>query len=100
MTKKVINFTERLALQKKKESIAANIHQIHQDIMAYKISNLPEILSLIIDDLQFIIPELSEKDQKLMNEILELLNTALEVHDYLLFSDVLEFELLRFIRST
>lgn len=99
MTEKVIDFTERLELQKKKESITARIHQIQEDIKSYKIMSLPENLSLIIDDLHFVVPLLTEEDQQLMNEILQLLNTALEVHDYLLFSDVLEYELLQLIRN-
>lgn len=99
MTEKVIDFKERYELQKKKENIAAGIHQLQQDISAYKISELSLNLSFVIDELHYVIPLLSAEDQRLMNEILELLNTALENSDYLLFSDVLELELIRLLES-
>lgn len=99
MTQKVIDFKVRYDLQKKKESIAASINQLQDEIADYRINELPNILSHMIDELNSLLHQLSRDHQKLMLEIFELLNTSLENHDYLLFSDVLEDELLRLLRT-
>lgn len=99
MTQKVIHLTVRKEMMRKKESIAETIDRLQQDINAYRIVHLPKVLSLLIDDLNELLPMLPEEEQKLLIEIFKLLNTALENQDFLLFSDVLEYELLRILKQ-
>lgn len=98
MTQKVIDLTVRKERMQRKVAIAETVERLQQDINAYRISNLPQVLSVLIDELKLLLPLLPEKEQQLLGEIFQLLNTALENQDFLLFSDVLEHELLRILK--
>lgn len=99
MREKVVDLSLKQEIHGKKGNIASTIHQLQQDISGYQINDLPVVLSLLIDELKSLLPLLSTEKQNLFGQIFQLLTTSLECQDFLLFSDVLEFELLRILRD-
>lgn len=69
------------------------IIEINRNIFDYKIEDFNQNVILLYDYIQNIIPNLDENSSNYLLTILSYLEKAYKDKDYLLYSDIIEFEL-------
>ena len=69
------------------------INVVEQSISEYSMKKLMETVSLLVEEIIHVLPQIDEKYIKNINNILLSTNVALTNKDYLLYQDILEFEL-------
>ncbi|MCB2340752.1 hypothetical protein [Clostridium estertheticum] len=69
------------------------IDVVEQSIIEYNIKKLMETVSLLVEEIFKILPQIDERYMKNINNIFQNTNVALTNKDYLLYQDILEFEL-------
>ena len=69
------------------------IDVLEQSISEYDIKKLMETVGLLVEELLNVLPEIDEKHVNNINNIFQNTNIALTNKDYLLYQDILEFEL-------
>lgn len=66
---------------------------VEQSITEYNIKKLMETVALLVEEILKVLPQIDEKYMKNINNIFQNTNVALTNKDYLLYQDILEFEL-------
>ena len=69
------------------------IDEVEQSIAEYDIKKLMKTVELLIDEILKVLPQIDEKHVLNINNIFINTNVALTNKDYILYQDILEFEL-------
>lgn len=79
------------------EKLILIVNDIQDKLFLYKVAELRKGIEHMIMEVSSIIDLLNYEENHIINEIFNLLNTALVNKDYLLYNDILEFELKSFL---
>ncbi|MBU3190623.1 hypothetical protein K9O30_15765 [Clostridium bowmanii] len=69
------------------------IDVVEENIVEYDMKKFKETVAVLVEKIFYILPKLDEKYIKHINIIFQNINVALNNKDYLLYQDILEFEL-------
>ncbi|OHW61971.1 hypothetical protein EUAN_17350 [Andreesenia angusta] len=75
------------------EEVASILNKINENIFEYKVDELNKNIVDLIDYIQLILKEVDSKYLDIILNILLELENAYENKDYLLYSDIIEYEL-------
>jgi isochorismate hydrolase len=81
----------------KMEKLILIINNIQDKLFSYRMDELSKNIQLMTKELDNIIDLLNSEENYVINEIFNFLNIALSNKDYLLYNDILEFELKTFL---
>lgn len=73
------------------------IDKIEENIILYNLNELKKNISILIDEIISYLPNLDEKKVSQINEIFYYMNNSLDNKDYILYLDILQYELKSFI---